>query len=50
VFQLKDETNKRTGAYMVSMRIEHTYQGLLDELLDLNVVPACVSAWKLTKK
>lgn len=49
VFQLNDEKNKNNGSYMIAMIMEHEYQGLLDELLGINVIPEIVSRLNLKK-
>lgn len=47
VFQLNDEKNK--DAYMIAMRMEHVYQGLLEELLEIKVIPNIISGFNLKK-
>lgn len=46
-FRLDDEKKLHTGAYMVAIRMEHVYQGLLDELLEINTLPKLVSGLNL---
>lgn len=46
VFRLTDGKNQN-HPYLISMRMEHVYEGLLEELLDIKVVPSIVSKLNL---
>lgn len=43
-FLLKDEKNGNKMKWMVEMRPEHVYEGLLNELLDINTMPKMIAA------
>lgn len=47
VFQLKAEKKTDDNMYTIALNMEHEYGGLLDQLLDIRVVPELLSNLKL---